>query len=101
MPIIWRYKLYLTFKNNNKHILIAHVLDPRYKMEHLRAILIEIGGYTGSEVEKYINNIWQKISTSTIKIDKEPILNVSFFKKTDFKEMHISTETIDYKLVLY
>ena len=95
------------------HVLIAHVLDPRYKMEHLRATLIEIGGYTESEAEQYINNIRQKIiacgekytslhsTSSTTKIDEEPALNVSFFKRRVSKRCRISTDTIDYELELY
>ncbi|CAG8838218.1 24649_t:CDS:1, partial [Cetraspora pellucida] len=43
------------------HIIIAHVLDPRYKLEHLKATLIEVSRYSENEAELFVNDIWQKI----------------------------------------
>ncbi|CAG8785720.1 21139_t:CDS:1 [Dentiscutata erythropus] len=42
-------------------VIIAHVLDPRYKLEHLKVTLIEVGGYNENEVELFVNNIQKKI----------------------------------------
>ncbi|CAG8544911.1 14092_t:CDS:2 [Dentiscutata erythropus] len=39
------------------YVLIAYILDPRYKMEHLKATILEIGGYSETKAEQYINNI--------------------------------------------
>lgn len=33
------------------HILIAHILDPRYKMEHLKATIIDVGEYTENKAK--------------------------------------------------
>ncbi|CAG8649075.1 2600_t:CDS:2, partial [Gigaspora rosea] len=43
------------------HVLITYILDPRYKIEHLKATLLELGGYSESKAEQYINNVRQKI----------------------------------------
>ncbi|CAG8448918.1 23109_t:CDS:2 [Cetraspora pellucida] len=37
------------------YVLITHILDPRYKMEHLKATLLEIGGYS-EKYEDYIKH---------------------------------------------
>ncbi|CAG8717129.1 15555_t:CDS:2 [Rhizophagus irregularis] len=43
------------------HILIAHVLDLRYKMKYLRAIIIDVGEYTENEANQYVNSVHEKI----------------------------------------
>ncbi|CAG8794023.1 2896_t:CDS:2, partial [Cetraspora pellucida] len=43
------------------HVIIAHVLDLRYKLEHLKATLIEVGRYSENKAELFVNDIWQKI----------------------------------------
>ncbi|CAG8747714.1 15578_t:CDS:2 [Cetraspora pellucida] len=43
------------------HIIIAHILDSRYKFEHLKATFIEVGKYSDSNAEQFIDNIRQKI----------------------------------------
>jgi hypothetical protein len=49
------------------HVLIAHVLDPRYKLEHLKATLIEVGGYNESDAEIFVNDIRKKIISCGMK----------------------------------
>ncbi|PKY12440.1 hypothetical protein RhiirB3_378457 [Rhizophagus irregularis] len=39
------------------HILIAHVLDPRYKMKYLRATIIDVEEYTENEANQYVNSV--------------------------------------------
>ncbi|CAG8718509.1 11428_t:CDS:2, partial [Scutellospora calospora] len=43
------------------HIIIAHVLDPRYKLEHLKETLIEVSRYSDTAAESFVENIRQKI----------------------------------------
>ncbi|CAB4491955.1 unnamed protein product [Rhizophagus irregularis] len=43
------------------HILIAHVLDPRYKMKYLRATIIDVEEYTENEANQYVNSVHEKI----------------------------------------
>ncbi|CAG8816531.1 18429_t:CDS:2, partial [Dentiscutata erythropus] len=79
------------------HVLIAHILDPRYKMEHLKATLLEIGGYSESKAEQYINNIRQKIlsyetnytslNSSILEIEcKDYIKHNEFFLKGELQK---------------
>ncbi|CAB4400595.1 unnamed protein product [Rhizophagus irregularis] len=43
------------------HILIAHVLDPRYKMKYLRVTIIDVEEYTENEANQYVNSVHEKI----------------------------------------
>src|ERR1043166_740821 len=93
------------------HILIAHVLDPRYKMEHLRETLIDVGGYTENEAEQFISDIHQKIilfwakyaslplSPLDIEIDDNIAHTTLFPKRRVSKRRRV--DTIDHELELY
>ncbi|CAG8505745.1 11004_t:CDS:1, partial [Dentiscutata heterogama] len=39
------------------HVIITHVLDPKYKTEHLKAILIEVSEYSELAAEQFVDNI--------------------------------------------
>ncbi|CAG8595488.1 11497_t:CDS:2, partial [Dentiscutata heterogama] len=43
------------------HIIIAHVLDPKYKLKHLKATLIEVGEYNNSDAKIFVNDIHKKV----------------------------------------
>ncbi|CAG8443654.1 13342_t:CDS:2 [Dentiscutata heterogama] len=43
------------------HIIITHILDPRYKFEYLKATLIEVREYSDKDADQFIDNIRQKI----------------------------------------
>lgn len=49
------------------HIVIAHVLDPRYKFDHLKATLIEVGGYSENDAELFVKDIRHKIISNGIR----------------------------------
>ncbi|CAG8510495.1 2204_t:CDS:2 [Gigaspora margarita] len=94
------------------HVLIAHVLDPKYKMEHLRATVIEIGEYSESEAEQYVNSIRQKIllygtkyissHSSISEIDDDNTAHDVFFpKRRILKKRRTNTGSLDYELELY
>ncbi|CAG8611449.1 14996_t:CDS:2 [Cetraspora pellucida] len=43
------------------YVLIVYVLNSKYKIEHLKATIIEVGRYSKSKAEQYVNSIQQKI----------------------------------------
>ncbi|CAG8470383.1 15413_t:CDS:2 [Dentiscutata erythropus] len=45
-------------------VIIAHVLDLRYKLKHLKVTLIEVGGY---KAELFVNNIQENIISYRMK----------------------------------
>ncbi|CAB5193363.1 unnamed protein product [Rhizophagus irregularis] len=95
------------------HILIAHILDPRYKMEHLRITIIDVGEYTENEANQYVNSVHEKIilygarystspsTTSTIIVNDIETFSRSFPKRRILKRRRVNTNTIDYELELY
>ncbi|CAG8481372.1 15560_t:CDS:2 [Gigaspora rosea] len=80
-------------------------------MEHLKATLLEIGGYSESKAEQYINNVRQKIllyetkymclisSNSEKKTEDHTTYDVFFPKRRIAKKRRINT--LEYELDLY
>lgn len=56
-------------------VIIAHVLDPRYRLEHLKATLIQVGGSNESDAEIFVNDIRKKIITYGMKYSGTSPLN--------------------------
>ncbi|CAG8644294.1 8437_t:CDS:2, partial [Scutellospora calospora] len=91
------------------HVIIAYVLDLRYKLNYLKIILIQISRYSESDAELFIDNIQQKIISNRIKFSIAESSNVEtvkdnyssflFPRKILNKRRHIGT--IEYELELY
>ncbi|GET61397.1 hypothetical protein GLOIN_2v1785890 [Rhizophagus irregularis DAOM 181602=DAOM 197198] len=60
LTVILEIKQHIS-KARTDHILIAHVLDPRYKMKYLRATIIDVEEYTENEANQYVNSVHEKI----------------------------------------
>ncbi|CAG8542012.1 9320_t:CDS:2, partial [Scutellospora calospora] len=76
------------------YIIIAHVLNPRYKLDHLKAILIQVSKYSESDAELFVDNIQQKIISNRIKYSIAESLNVETVENN-------YSGTIEYELELY
>ncbi|CAG8674757.1 6074_t:CDS:2 [Dentiscutata erythropus] len=98
------------------HVIIAHVLDPRYKLEHLEATLIEVGGYSENEVDLFVNNIRKKIishgtkytNTEPPNIEVPETVNINNESTSDFlfprrisKKRKYNENSIESELELY
>ncbi|CAG8625778.1 6882_t:CDS:2 [Dentiscutata heterogama] len=88
------------------HVIIAHVLDPRYKLEHLKATLIEVGRYRENEAEQILPAETTK-TTETAEIveinDDYPISNNFLFprRRISKKRKYEHTNTTEAELELY
>ncbi|CAG8840129.1 360_t:CDS:2, partial [Gigaspora margarita] len=88
------------------HVIIAHVLDPRYKLDHLKATLIEVGKYSMNNAELYIDDIQQKVISNRIKYttgsNVKETLNVKEPSNVENVELVlIILYSIEYELELY
>ncbi|CAG8507311.1 3129_t:CDS:2, partial [Scutellospora calospora] len=77
-----------------EHVIIAYVLDLRYKLDHLKAILIQVGRYSKSDAELFVDNIQQKIISNGIKYSIAESSNIETVENNYFG-------TIEYELELY
>ncbi|CAG8535084.1 23390_t:CDS:1 [Cetraspora pellucida] len=68
------------------HVIIAHILDPRYKLKHLKATLIEVGNYSKNNTEVFVNNIWQKIILYGMKYASTETSTVETVEKIEIVE---------------
>ncbi|CAG8748562.1 23031_t:CDS:2 [Dentiscutata erythropus] len=98
-------------------VIIAHVLDPRYKMEHLKTTLIEIGEYSELAAEQFVNNIRQiiiqyganytntNIQSSSVEVvgvdHNNSLSDTSFPKRCMLKRPSYNINTVGYELILY
>ncbi|CAG8623419.1 5961_t:CDS:2 [Cetraspora pellucida] len=68
------------------HVIIAHVLDPRYKLEHLKVTLIEVGKYDENEAELFVNNIWKKIISHGTKYTNAESSNIEAIETIEIND---------------
>ncbi|CAG8829038.1 9607_t:CDS:2, partial [Cetraspora pellucida] len=51
------------WKSILEYVIIAHILDPRYKLDHLKATLIEVSSYNNHDAKMVVNYIRKKLIT--------------------------------------
>ncbi|CAG8678681.1 14545_t:CDS:2 [Dentiscutata erythropus] len=110
--MIKKFKKY--WKSILDHVIIAHVLDPRYKFEHLKETLIEVGGYKDSDTEIFVNDICKKVLSYGLKYSSTSLSDYveidnnndnstsnSLFPIRRTSKRRKRIDTVEYELELY